>query len=174
MNITERDIFNFVCCQNELSSWQVMQLNAYKNYLREQFLICSSAQALINNFNSQKALDEKTFAAAIEQYKMENDMQHEFDIEYSITNIVKLAADGPEEESEVVVDTYKDDANDFIIKIITTKDDRKIYIFKNENSHFETISLKLKPAGKVIEVKGSNKSASVDRSFEINGVEVIS
>ncbi|MBL1214940.1 MAG: hypothetical protein HND52_16390 [Ignavibacteriae bacterium] len=174
MNITERDIFNYVCCQNELGSWKMKQLNIYKHFLNEQILICSSAQAIINNYNNHKALDEKAFTAVIQQYKIENDLQYEFNVEYSITNIVKLAADGPEENTEVVVDTYKDEVNDLIIKIITTKADRKIYIFKNDNSHFETISLKLKPGGKIIKVKGSNKSATIDKSIEINGVELIS
>ena len=173
MNITERDIFHYVCCQYELSSWKEKQLNVYKNYLREQFLICSSAQAIINTFAQQSLINEDSYIAAKLRYEREIDWESIDFAEQAELNIIRLAADSPEEASDISVDTFKDDKNKLIYKIITSQKDRKLYVFKSDNSRVENISIKLHPAEKVINIAANDKASIIDKDIKISGVELI-
>jgi len=149
MNISEKDLYKYIFYPNKLSKekFDYISLNkaTFKSEIDYLKNIKNSYPSLISNEITNKILDKiEIFEKGNEiiLYKIEPDSDNDYLI---------LAADSPREKAEIITSTFKDNNGLFLIKINTTSDRSKIYLFFQDMEKRHEYNLTLNPSGENFE-----------------------
>lgn len=83
-----------------------------------------------------------------------------------------LAAESPVLEQKLRTDTFQDKNSEYLVKIITDKQQNKIFIFNKDNSEMRNVKIKIEPSGKSFILESSFKPYTIIPKQEINRIAI--
>jgi hypothetical protein len=172
MNISERDIFDYVFSQNELGIDKLDFINNNLVKYAKEIEICkSSLNAFYDETNIEppKSIRESAVNFTGKKVIFLDKVLPE---ENNSNGIVRLAADSPKFEKKVSVDTFIDKKQEYVVKVISQEDSTNIYVFKNDNSPIENFSLELLPSHKILRYQNNSNPIQIEYQPSIENVEL--
>ncbi|MFH0736656.1 MAG: hypothetical protein V1773_00905 [bacterium] len=86
---------------------------------------------------------------------------------------LKLAANSYKLHKNNVLDTYIDSKSNYIIKIIHSEDNSKIFLFDKENNVLENYTIELLPAGITFTCKDNKSPLVIDKDLIVEEVKLL-
>jgi len=172
MNISERDIFDFVFYPENLSTEKVTHLKNSKVFDDE-----------IDFYRSLKKSLEEELTEDLKQKLAEKIPLYvplKIFILYPVKETVKkrkndvpiFAADSPKEKLAVMAKTFIDEANHYLIRLLNFKDSSKIYVFSTTEGTLKNYKVIVKPSGKVFEQIDNSSPIELDSPIEAESIEL--
>lgn len=170
--ITEQDIFNFVFFPHvvdEDKKRYISQRNEFKD--------------LVDFYRSIKDESEKPISD-----KVKRDLSLKINL-YGHTrffrlkkvenvpaqrnsDMVVLAAAADEDAPSVIAKSFIDENNQFLIRVIKTRDITKIYSFSSDNQEIHNFRLKILPSGREFLVENNSKPLELKEDLEFEEIQL--
>jgi len=172
MNITERDIFNFVFERSALPPETIEFIESTNTY-REEIAFYES---LKKSFNDTLSGDlKRKLSNRIPAYK------HERVIELFPTriengrkkNVVRFAADSPKTLPKISADTYIDANSEYMIRIIKEREITKLFIFAVSGEDLKDFKIVLHPCGTEYHCQDNSNPLEVGNGHPIEKINLI-
>lgn len=172
MKITEKDIFNFIFSPGELESDKYSYIEINKNDFAEQIEYC--IQLKNDADKSQIEPPEKLYSltSLVKKKKVIDFMKIEKKTNRAAENY-KLAAASPELEDKVITDTYINQKEKFLIKVVSTNESNKIYLFNETGSEVNNFQFILSPSGRILSQETNNIPAVVNPPDKIENIKLL-
>ena len=172
MNISERDIFDFVFYPEKLSIEKVEHLKNSKVFDEEISFYRSLKKSLQEELTEdvkQKLAEKIPLYVPIRKYTL-----------YPVKETVKkrkndipiLAADSPKEKPAVTAKTFIDEHNHYLIRLLNFKESSKIYVFSTTDETLKNYKVVVKPSGKVFEQVDNSSPIELDSPIEAENIEL--
>jgi hypothetical protein len=172
MNITERDLFDFVFQPENLSIEKVKYLKTSKIFDEE-----------INFYRElKKSLDEelsdevkRKIAEKIPLYN-----PAKFHVLYPVQEAVRkkkndlpvLAAASPKEKPSVKAKTFVDENNHYLIRLLNFKESSKIYVFSTTNEILKNYKVIIHPSEQIFEQVDNSVPIEINFPIEAENIEL--
>ncbi len=172
MKITEADIFSFIFYPDELESEKADYIERNKNEFKDQLENC---RALKNDVESgETSTPEKLYSLTnlVNKRKVIDFIRIEHKKETAPENY-KLAAASPDLQNKAVTDTYINRKEKFLIKVISTQESNKIYLFNETGSEVNNYELILSPSGKILKQETNNIPAIISPAEKIDNIKLV-
>lgn len=146
MKISERDLFNFVFFRYLVEDEKVKYLETTDLFKEEIELLSSFKEAEAKELPPDLKIK---LSKAIPYYKLSNVVEL-----YPVTvkkfrkrndGILRFAADSAELQPKTSSQTFSDENNRYLIKLIKSGNDTKIYLFSTKNEVLKNIELTVEP-----------------------------
>ncbi|NWF89906.1 MAG: hypothetical protein HXY50_10650 [Ignavibacteriaceae bacterium] len=172
MNITERDIFDFVFYQENLSSEKVEYLKTSRIF-DEEIAFYRSLKKSLN-----EELSEEVKRKIAEKIPLYNPAR--FHVLYPVrdtfpkrnNHIPVLAAATPNENSSISAKTFIDEAHHYLIRLINFKNSSKIYCFSTSEEKLKNYKVIILPSGKTFEQSDNSSPIEIDQQIEAEKIEL--
>ena len=137
MNITEKDLFNYVFFPDILSRQRYNQISENKSKFFNELTFLSEYKENLKEKVSDKIIEK--ILSKLEAYS------NSFGIVLEKTNNphlfpsgkLVLAAESPILEQKLRTDTFEDKNSEYLVKIITDQQQNRIFIFNKDNSEMK-------------------------------------
>ncbi len=173
INISEKDIFNFVFFNNLISKEKEeyltgnskfkVQLDFYKK-LKDIFL-----EEIPNNIKEK-------IASGIEAYKMiKTFVLYPVDYEHKKkhSNVLILAADSLAAESnEIQSKTFIDEGKNYLIRLIKENSKSKIYVFSTHEPVMKNFTVVIKPQSVKYILNDNSKPLEIEGNIDPESIEI--
>lgn len=169
MVILEKDIFTFVFYPEYLSAEKTEYILNYRGKYKNELNLLSNIRDSLKDNVSDDIIDR--IKIRISERKTDFIEFKKIDYQESLLDYPVIAADSPKLERELRTDTYCDSASSFLIKILTNKDENRIYVFSNNQSDIEEYKLNIEPSGESFEIS-KNKPLIISPKQDITGVSI--
>lgn len=172
MNINERDIFNFVFYPETL----VREKNEYlekTNLFEEE----------VNFYKQLKGSLSEELSAEIKNKIVEKIPLYKpakifflqpvrDNIKKKKNDVLVLAADSPKEKADVVVKTFSDVDNNYLIRLVNFKESAKVFVFSTTDEVMENYRIVIQPSGKTFEQADNSSPIEIDSPIEADSIEL--
>lgn len=172
MKITEKDIFNYVFYPGELEKDKLEFIEKFRTDFQEQIEICeasmgaSSLGELESRQKLYSILNLKRDSIVIEFVKTEHRRK-------TSEENYKLAAASPNPIEQVITDTFINEKEKYLIKVVTSQIENKIYLFNENGTEIHNYQLILSPSGKIISQKSNSIPSVVSPADKIENIKLI-
>lgn len=172
MNISERDIFDFVFYPENLSTEKVEHLKNSKVFDEE----ISFYRLLRNSMEEELSEDVKLkLAEKIPLY-----VPMKIFVLYPVKETLKkrkndipiLAADSPKEKPAVAAKTFIDENNHYLIRLLNFKESSKIYVFSTTEESLKNYKVIVKPSGQTFEQIDNSLPIEISTPIEAENIEL--
>jgi hypothetical protein len=172
MNVSERDIFNFVFYPDYLSDEKFSFLKTSKIFDEEVDFFISLKKSLDENLTAEiknKIAERIPIYVPSQTYSLYpvRELQRK-----KKNNIQVLAADSPKEKPEVTVKTFVDETNHYLIRLLNFKDSAKIYTFSTTEQSLKNFKVVIHPASAVFNQADNSTPIEVNHPIEAEKIEL--
>jgi len=182
MEITERDLFNFVFYKNTLDIDKTEFLESTDIYKDEIDFFNSLKNSLAEEISLEL---KKKIAQKIPAYR--NDPDHSRDnlstiiVLYPLVEKTKrrkkseglvLAADSAELKSQHTSQTFSDEKKQYLIKLVSSESETKIFVFSTSESELKNIKLTIHPKEKEYFLKDNSNPLEVNESVTAESISL--
>ncbi len=174
MDITEKDIFYFVFDSNKLKAETKSYIEENIHEFEDEIKLCENLQSTLQEPVSEDIIGKikdkisrKLETKNIELYKLPVSVitRHEH---------LTLAADSSEvPQNDVSVDTFVDDESFYMVKVINTKEKKKLLFFEKGHSFMEDFSVRILPSNLTFEHLSNDEPLELEPSEKIEKIILI-
>ena len=172
MNITEKDLFNYVFFPDILSRQKYIQISENKSKFFNELTFLSEYKENLKEKVSDRIIEK--ILSKLEAYS------NSFGIVLEKTNNphlfpsgkLVLAAESPILEQKLRTDTFEDKNSEYLVKIITDQQQNRIFIFNKDNSEMRNVKINIEPSGKSFVLESSFKPYIISPKQEINRISI--
>lgn len=172
MDISERDIFDFVFYPEKLSIEKVEHLKNSKIFDEEV-----SFYRLLRN-SMEEELSENVKLKLAEKIPLYVPMK--IFILYPVKETVRkrrndvpiFAAASPNEKPAVAAKTFIDENNHYLIRLLNFKDSSKIYVFSTIEEHLKNYKVIIHPSEQIFEQADNSSPIEIDSPIEADHIEL--
>lgn len=171
MNINQRDIFLYVFDQRELEKAKIHFIKKNLDKFRNELMLLEEINNSLNNNEikesillkiMQKIKEQNTISPFIEENIIESfDFNSKDKRTYSAPTLLV---------SKFKSEIFKDFNSNYLIKLITKGNERKIFAFTNKSNIKERVKITLEPSGKSYELKVNEESVVITTEEEIKNI----
>jgi hypothetical protein len=172
MDISERDIFNFVFYPEKLSVEKVEHLKTSKLFDEE----IDFYRLLRNSMEEELSEDVKLkLAEKIPLY-----VPMKIFVLFPVKETVKkrkndvpiFAAASPNEKPAVAAKTFMDENNHYLIRLLNFKDSSKIYVFSTTDEILKNYKVVVKPSGQTFGQIDNSSPIEISTPIEAESIEL--
>ncbi len=171
MEITERDIFNFVFFKSSVSSEKIKFIKE-KNEFSTGIKFYQALKAAIGKnipVEVKNKLKEKIPAYNSLIYIL-NPVKDKVR-KKKVTDLI-LAADSPKIKSKMTSATFIDDEKHYLIKLHNFENSAKIYVFSTNEEQIKNYKIIIRPSNRIYEQTDNSKPLSIDFPIEASSIEL--
>ncbi len=174
MEITERDLFNYVFYKNTLSEDKTEFLESTDIYKDEIDFFNSLKDSLSGEIDSEI---KKKIAQKIPAYRNNPDLSRDnlstIILLYPVIEKAKrskkseglvLAADSAELKSQHTSQTFYDEKKEYLVKLVSSESETKIFVFSTSESELKNLKVTLHPNEKEYFLKDNSNPLEVKES----------
>lgn len=172
MNISERDIFDFVFYPENLSNETAENLKNSNLFAEEIDFYSSLKKSLVEEISEevkQKIAQKIPLYTPVKVFVLypaqENKKKQKNDVTI-------LAADSPKEKPAVTAKTFIDEANHYLIRLLNFKDSSKIYVFSTTDEILKNYKVVVQPSGQVFEQTDNSSPIEINSPLEAENIEL--
>lgn len=175
MDITEKDLFNYVFYRDTLSEDKVKYLKNTDMYKDEidffsslKNSISGELSAEVKNKLTEKIPEYKndTFQVIVLYPVIEKSKRKKSD------RGLVLAADSAELKQQQASQTFSDDKKEYLIKLISSESETKIFVFSTSEHELKNIRIKLHPNEKEYFLKDSSNPLEVNETVNAESISL--
>ena len=156
MSITEKELFNFIFYPDKLSDKKYEFIKTNLDNYKEEIDLLKSTKAGMNESVPENILErikkkimEYENSRVVELKKIEDssDIENEF---------LTLAADSPDDDSSIKIETYADKLSKILVKVVSSATENKLHIFNKGNEEIRDFGITILPSGTTFQIESSN------------------
>ena len=172
MNISERDIFDFVFNKENLSNEKVEYLKTSKVFDEEIEFYRSLKKSL------DEELSEEIKLKIAEKISLYNPAKYYVLYPAKVTpkkrknDLPILAASSPEEKPSLTAKTFVDEANHYLIRLLNFKNSSKIYVFSTTEEIIKNYKVVVQPSRKTFEQADNSSPIEINSPIEAESIEL--
>ena len=170
MEITEKDIFNFVFYTNLLPTEKIKYIEGSTNFSKGikfyqslKLLLSQNLTVEIKNLISEKIPAYKSMMHKLYLVKEVNSKRK--------SNLT-LAADSPKIKSKMTSATFIDDEKQYLIKLHNYENSAKIYVFSTSKEKIENYKIIIHPSNNILEQADNSNPIIIDAPVEVSSMEL--
>lgn len=171
MNITERDLFDFVFFPENLSNERIEYLKTSGIFDEELDFYRSVKKSM------EEELTEEVKRKIAEKIPIYNPAK--FYILYPVKEPQKrkrkfpiLVAASPKEKPAVVAKTFADEANHYLIRLLNFKHSAKIYVFSTTEEVLKNYKIVIRPSGQSFQQSDNSSPIEINIPIEAENIEL--
>ena len=170
MNISDKELFNYIFYPDKLSEEQYLfiktNLNEFKNEISLLELTKSAmdeniSEDILNRIHKKIKDFEDTSFVILEKVDNKTKLDEE---------LLILAADSPKEEKSTKIETYADKNSRYLVKIISSSSENKLHIFNKDNEEIKDFQITVLPSGETFKIESSNFLLVIKPQQEISSI----
>ncbi len=174
MNISEKDIFNFVFSPGKLSNEVKTYINNNIQDFEEEIHLFENIQSDLNRTVPDEIISQIEDRISningnkvIELYKTPTPAKTE-------NRHLTLAAESEPgyNPNNISVDTFWDKNSNYMVKVINAAEEKKLIIFENGNSFIEDFTIKIYPSTKTFEHISNEEPVILDKNEKIEKIVI--
>ncbi len=166
MQITEKDIFNFVFFPENVSTEIKLFLEESRDFKNEIDLYESMKNSLADDLSDKT---KNKIASKIEVYKPSN-VIHLFPVKGNqnnrYVNKIRLAAASLEEKPKITSKTFYDENMTYIIKVLNYENRSKIFVFSPQYELIKDFELIISPQNLKYHIKDNTSPLELDMNID--------
>jgi len=162
-DISEQDIFNFVFYPDQLSIEKKEYLNCHIDEFKEQIDFCMALKQTTVQPEKGKEISKHDFVI-VELLPIKL-------ITLNNNNYLTLAAASAELSKKIETKTFMDSNSQFLVRIVSTEDEKKLYVFSKEKC-LEDVKITLFPSEKCYRINPVESSIVIDKTEEIEKISI--
>ena len=170
MEITEKDIFNFVFYTNLLPPKKIKYIEGSTNFSKGikfyqslKLLLSQNLTVEIKNLISEKIPVYKSMMHKLYLVKEVNSKRK--------SNLI-LVADSPKIKSKMTSATFIDDEKQYLIKLHNYENSAKIYVFSTSKEKIENYKIIIHPSNNILEQADNSNPIIIDAPVEVSSMEL--
>jgi len=173
MKITEKDIYNFVNYKVELAVDKLKFIEQNLSKYQEQIDLIRDIEE-----SKKRSLSENAIVKFNEEVRQQNSANiyilSKVNESYTRTDeVLNLAADSFELKKHNIADTFIDEKNKLLLKVINSEEESKIFLFNEENEEIKNFDIIIKkPVEQTYHCETNREPLIVERFEDVESVEV--
>lgn len=172
MEINERDLFDFIFYQGNLSSEKVEYLKTSRIFDEELEFYRSLKKSLNEELSEEikQMIAEKIHVYNPAKIHILYPVQEKMGKRFN--HIAVLAAASTDEKPAVSAKTFIDEANHYLIRLLNFKNSSKIYVFSTSEEIIKNYKVIIQPSGKTFSQSDNSAPIEVDSTIEAENIEL--
>lgn len=172
MNISERDMFNFVFYPENLSTEKVEHLKNSKIFDEEIDFYRSLKKSLEEELTDdvkQKLAEKIPLYVPLKIFVLYPVKEH---VKKRKNDVPIFAAASPKEIPAVTAKTFIDENNHYLIRLLSFKESSKIYVFSTTEGALKNYKIVVKPSGQTFEQNDNSSPIEISTPIEAEKIEL--
>ena len=171
MNISERDIFNFVFYESLLSPEKIKFIDDSDGFNEVVNFYKNLKSAISQNISTEikNKLREKIPAYRVSSYKLfpMPDISQK-----KKPSILTLAADSGKIKSNTTTTTFIDEEKQFLIKLLNFENSAKLFVFSTDDEVIRNFKIIIQPSNLVFEQADNSQPLQIDNPIQAASIEL--
>ncbi len=154
-NISEKDLYNFVFYPGELTDEKTKFISENKDKFADELDLLYELKKHVNDEVSDSTMTriwDKIKEAESKRKIILEKLEHKKDQKY-----LTLAAESEQTSAEITSESFIDPGKRFLVKLIKSDDETKIFVFDTKESETDNIQLEIIPSGELYDIDLSNQ-----------------
>ena len=172
MNITEKDLFNYVFFPDSLSKQKCKQIVENKHKFSFEISFLAEYKENLKEKVSDKIIEKILSKLEAFNNRVGIVLEKTNNPRLFHSEQLVLAAESPILEQKLRTDTFEDKNSEYLVKIITDKQQNRIFIFNKDNSEMKNVKINIEPSGKSFVLESSFKPFIISPKQEINRISI--
>lgn len=173
MKIQEQDLFNYIFFPTILCKQKEEYILIHKNKFKSEFDLMNKIKSQINGTVNHEIIDK--IIQKIREFKKKTEivLNKTNNLPPFNGNNLVLAAESRDLDEKVYTDTFQDKDSEFMVKIINSIKENKIFLLNRSMIELKNIKMRLDPSGMFLNIKSSLKPMVISPKIEITNITII-
>lgn len=172
MKITERDLFDFVFNPEILSQEKAEYLKSSQIFEEEINLFKLIKQSLTEELDDSIKQQIKAKIPLYQPLKVYTLFPIQDNSKKKKNGTAVFAAASPQDKTFVTTQTFIDEANHYLIRLLNFKSSSKIYVFSTIEKTMENYKIIIRPSGQIFEQADNSSPIEINKPLSVEKIDL--